>query len=74
MYGDLKKDLIINLVTNFILSEDIYMLIHNLYSTSEEMKLLKLNALFYNEYALNTLLNFEALKIKQQFRMDDSFW
>lgn len=74
MYGDLKKDLIINLVTNFILSEDIYMLIHNLYSTSEEMKLLKLNALFNNEYALNTLLNFEALKIKQQFRMDDSFW
>lgn len=74
MYGDLKKDLIINLVTNFILSEDIYMLIHNLYSTSEEMKLLKLNALFNNEHALKTLLNFEALKIKQQFRMDASFW
>jgi hypothetical protein len=33
--SDLKKDLLTNLVTNFVLSDDIYFLIFNLISISQ---------------------------------------
>lgn len=31
-YGDLKKDLLVTLITNFTLSEEVYFIIFNLYS------------------------------------------
>ena len=34
--SDLKKDLLINLATNFVLSDDIYFLIFNMISISQQ--------------------------------------
>ena len=43
--SDLKKDLLINLVTNFVLSDDIYFLIFNMTSISQQQELHKLTKL-----------------------------
>jgi hypothetical protein len=47
--SDLKKDLLTNLITNFVLSDDIYFLIFNLISISQQSELHKLTKLLQDK-------------------------
>jgi len=40
--SDPKKDLLVNLVTRFVLSDEVYFLIHNLISVAEQDSLYKI--------------------------------
>jgi hypothetical protein len=59
--SDPKKDLLVNLVTRFVLSDEVYFLVHNLISVAEQDKLYKIQSATTK---LSHLLDFEALKIK----------
>ena len=54
MGNDLKKDLLVNLVTNFVLADDIYFLIFNLMSVTEQRKLQKLTTVIHNQKIIDT--------------------
>jgi hypothetical protein len=45
---DLRRELIFNLVSNFVLVDDIYWLVHNLISVTRDADMLKLRRLMDN--------------------------
>jgi len=69
-FGDLRKELIIIIATNMILSEEVYFILFNLYSFFLEGDLQKLRTIMKNESILAKYFNFEDLRIGQQFQFD----
>lgn len=62
--SDLKRDLLTNLITNFVLSDDIYFLIFNLISISQQSELHKLTRLLHDKDLLKTHITFQNLNLK----------
>ncbi len=62
--SDLKKDLLTNLITNFVLSDDIYFLIFNLISISQQSELHKLTKLLQDKDLIRTHITFQHLNLK----------
>jgi hypothetical protein len=71
--SDPKRDLLFNLVTRFILSDEVYFLVFNTISVTYQAQLHKLTKLSHDEHLLQTYLNLKALKVKPQFHFDLGF-
>ena len=71
--NDIKKDLVENMVTNMIIKEDIYDIMYKLYTELNEKDIQLLKKIQDNQQTLNVKLNFEALKINNEFRMNPEF-
>lgn len=71
--SDLKKDLLTNLITNFVLSDDIYFLIFNMISISQQSELHKLTKLLQDKDLIRTHITFQHLNLKPQFTFDTNF-
>ncbi|CDW81254.1 UNKNOWN [Stylonychia lemnae] len=69
---DIKRDLIVNLVTKFILSDEVYFLMFNLISIHFSKDLHKLTLVMQNKQIQQQFLNFESLKVKKQFQFDET--
>ena len=62
-FADLRKELIIIIATNLILSDEVYFILFNLYSFFLEEDLQKLRIIMKNEAMLAKYFNFEDLRI-----------
>lgn len=61
---DIKRDLLVNLLTGFILSDEVYFLIFNLISIHQSRELHKLSRVMNDSEVLGKELSFEKLKVK----------
>ena len=62
---ELKRDLLVNLATNLILSDEVYFLMFNLLSIYHQRSLHKLNTVMSDKFILDNQLNFKELKVKE---------
>jgi len=67
---DLKKDLLINLLTNIVLTEDVYFILFQLISKSLEPQLQNLKAAMAKSPGC---LSFDRLKVPKAFQFDEEF-
>lgn len=70
---DPKRDLIWNLSANFILSDEVYFLLFNLYSIYHQKTLFSLTQIMKDKDFLAQHINLDTLKIKHQFKFDKAF-
>jgi len=69
-FKDVKRDLLVNLVTGLVLSDEVYFLLFNLFSVHYSRELHKLNRIMTDREVLERQLGFDALKVKPQFAFD----
>lgn len=70
---DLKKDLLVILATNFILTDEVYFIIFNLFSMKLADDLLYLKKIMKDQRIKEEYFSFDALKIAEQFRFDSEY-
>jgi hypothetical protein len=68
--GDLNKDLLVNLINGFVVSEQVYFLVFNLISLSLQDEI----RIYRDKLALlGDKLNLSVLKVPMQLRFDPEF-
>ena len=65
---DIRRELFFNLVTNLVLEQDVYFLMHTLTSVTMEAKLNRMREVMASKTIQETHLNFEKLKIAPAFQ------
>ena len=70
---DIRRELFFNLVTNLVLEQDVYFLMHNLTSVTMEAKLNRMRQVMADKNIQDNYLNFEKLKIAPAFQFDVNF-
>ena len=67
---DIKRDLLVNMVTNLIVKDEIYFILFSMYSELNRENIKKMTTVQENQKALEQYLSFEALNINKEFRID----
>lgn len=70
---DLKRELLINLVTNFVLEGELYFLVYNLTSLTDEDKIQRLKKLMMSRAFLENCLEMGKLHISKEFQFDVNY-
>lgn len=70
---DLRRELLFNLIANFVLEGELYLLVHNLISISRESELKQMRILMGNQEFLQTTLCTEKLSITEPFQFKPEF-
>ena len=65
--NDIKKDLVENMVTNMIIKDDIYYILHKLYTELNENDIQILKKIQDDDNVLKAKLNFDILQINKEF-------
>jgi len=67
---DIKRDLLVNMVTNLIVKDEIYFILFSMYSELNAENIKKMTAVQANKAALDKFLSFEVLNVNKEFRID----
>jgi hypothetical protein len=60
---DLRRELLINLVTNFVLQKDLYFLVQNVCAVGQEAQIQKMHSIMQSKSTLENHLNFANLGV-----------
>lgn len=70
---DLRRELLFNLITNFVLEGELYFIVYNLASGAIESDLHKLRNIMSSKELLENCVSMSELKIEPQFQFDLTF-
>ena len=70
---DLRRELFVNLISNFILEDQLYFLIFNLTSNCLERQMLNISKIMASKAIQENKINIDQLHIKKQFHFDVNF-
>ena len=70
---DLKRELLFNLVVNLTLDSEVYFLLYNLTSLSEEENIIRLKGIMADMAYLENHLRMSNLQIADQFQFDVNY-
>jgi hypothetical protein len=68
---DIKRELVVNMVSNIILKGEIYVIIYSLLSELHKEDIIKLREVHQNQALLKSKFSLEALGVKREFQMNE---
>ena len=70
---DIKRDLMVNMITNIVIREDIYFILFRIYSKMLNDDIQKMHTVLSSDYAQEHMISLASRNVERQFRMDQAF-
>lgn len=70
---DIKRDLLVNMITNIVIREDIYFILFRMYSKMLNEDIQKMHTVLTSDYAQENLISLASRNVAKQFRMEPEY-